>query len=239
MRGVPLVQVPTSLLAQVDASIGGKVGANHAGTKNLVGAVYQPQLVVIDPALLATLPDGELANGMAEVIKTAIIGSAELFERLSLDTASPGERPSEPFLADVVVECARIKAGVVERDPYERDLRRVLNLGHTLGHALEAALDHAISHGEAVGLGLLAAWRIAVRRGRAEARWLEETRALLESVGLPVHFPDVERARIRAALDLDKKRRAGRLTFVLPIEPGRVIIVDDVTEDELLDAMDD
>jgi 3-dehydroquinate synthase len=239
MRGLPFVQIPTTLLAQVDASIGGKVGVNHAGIKNLLGALYQPHLVLTDPGLLSTLPDHELANGMAEVIKTAIIGSADLFERLSLDTASPGERPSGPLLIDAVSECARIKGVVIERDPFERDRRRVLNLGHTIAHALESALDHGISHGEAVGLGLLAAWRVAIARGDAEAHWLDETRALLDNFGLPVEVPEVDASRVRAAIGLDKKRRAGRLTFVLPIRPGHVTIVDDVSEDDLLGALSD
>lgn len=237
MRGLPFVQVPTSLLAQVDASIGGKVGVNHARAKNLLGAVYQPHLVLADPGMLDTLPDVEVANGMAEVIKTAIIGSAELFERLALDTGTDSTRPSAALLADAVAECVRIKGAVVERDPYEHDRRRVLNLGHTLGHALETALGYeGIRHGEAVGLGLLAAWRVAIARGRAEERWLDETRALLENVGLPTGCPDAGDTALRDAMSLDKKRRSGRLTFVLPLHPGRVEIVDDVTDDEVIAA---
>ncbi len=240
MRGLPFVQIPTSLLAQVDASIGGKVGVNHSRAKNLIGAIYQPHLVLIDPGLLDTLPRAELANGMAEVIKTAIIGSADLFERLALDTGASSDRPSVAFLEDVVGECARIKASVVERDPYERDLRRVLNLGHTLGHALESALAYTgIKHGQAVGLGTLAAWRVAVKRRAADARWIEETRALLEHFELPTVVPDVDDNAVRSAMGLDKKRRSGKLTFVLPIEPGRVEIVNDVSDDELIEAMRD
>jgi len=240
MRGLPFVQIPTSLLAQVDASIGGKVGVNHPRAKNLIGAVYQPHLVLIDSGLLDTLPGVELANGMAEVIKTAIIGSPDLFERLALDTGATTDRPSEAFLEDIVGECARIKASVVERDPYEQDLRRVLNLGHTLGHALESALAYTgIKHGQAVGLGILAAWRVAVNRRAADARWIEETRALLEHFGLPTVVPDVDDAAIRSAMGLDKKRRSGKLTFVLPIEPGQVAIVNDVSDDELIEAMRD
>jgi 3-dehydroquinate synthase len=128
---------------------------------------------------------------------------------------------------------------VVELDPFERDLRRVLNLGHTLGHALEAALDYRLAHGAAVGLGTLAAWRVAVARGEAEAEWYQRTRALLERFRLPTGIPEADSARVRDALALDKKRRTGRLTFVLPHRPGRVSIRDDVTEDELIAAMRD
>jgi len=232
MRGLPFVQMPTSLLAMVDASIGGKVGVNDARAKNLVGAVYHPHLVLVDPDLLDTLPARERANGMAEVIKTAIIGDAGLFERLLQKTP--------PAIEDVVAACARVKARVVERDPFERDLRRVLNLGHTAGHALEAALGYrGLAHGEAVGLGLLAAWRVAVARGVAEERWLDDTRRLVELAGLPTRVPDVDPDALRAALRLDKKRREGALTFVLPVRPGRVEIVDDVGEDELLAALGD
>jgi 3-dehydroquinate synthase len=232
MRGLPFVQIPTSLLAQVDASIGGKVGVNHARAKNLVGATYQPHLVLTDPALLDTLPEREFSNGMAEAIKTAIVGDPGLFERLA---QTPG-----PVIDDVVAACVRVKARVVEGDPFERDSRRVLNLGHTLGHALEAALSYrGLPHGAAVGLGLLAAWRIAVARGVAEPVWLERTRELLGRFGLPTEAPAVDEASLRAALQLDKKRRAGGLTFVLPLRPGRVEIVDDVAERELVAALHD
>jgi 3-dehydroquinate synthase len=236
MRGLPVVQVPTSLLAQVDASIGGKTGVNHPRAKNLIGTVHQPLLVLADPQVLDTLPEEEFANGMAEVVKTAIIGSPVLFAELEETAAG---RPDAAFLARMVAECARVKGRVVELDPFERDLRRVLNLGHTLGHALESALDYRLSHGAAVGLGILAAWRVAVARGEAEALWYERTRTLLERFGLPTAVPDADASRVRDALALDKKRRTGRLTFVLPHHPGRVSIRDDVTDDELMAAMSD
>jgi shikimate kinase/3-dehydroquinate synthase len=236
MRGLPLVHVPTSLLAQVDASIGGKVGVNHARAKNLIGAVYQPHLVLIDPSLLDTLPEREWANGMAEVIKTAIIDSPELFEQVERMVSEGGARRAE----EVITECVRLKAGVVEDDPFEVDRRRILNLGHTLGHALESALTFTgPRHGEAVGLGLLAAWRVAIARGCADAEWLSRTRSLLEACGLPTQVPRVDERAVRAALVLDKKRRDGGLTYVLPLRPGCVEVVDDVTEDELLAAIGD
>jgi 3-dehydroquinate synthetase len=143
MRGVAFVQAPTTLLARVDASIGGKVGINHPRVKNLIGTVHQPHLVLTDPDTLATLPARDLAGGMAEVVKTAIIGSPELFERLRAAAESGAPQNNAALLEDSIRECVRIKGRVVEADPYERDLRRVLNLGHTLGHAIEAASGYA------------------------------------------------------------------------------------------------
>ena len=250
MRGVALVQMPTTLLAQVDASIGGKTGVNHPSAKNLIGAVHQPHFVISDPLFLQTLPNEELSAGMAEVIKTAMIGTPELLRnadgqnggsRLYSLLRGASVRPwndavaNPGFFSLCVFESAAIKASVVETDPYERDLRRVLNLGHTLGHALEATLSYqGLRHGEAVGLGLLVALRVAVKRGVAQQEYFDEVRGLLEWCGLPTVIEEVDESAVRKALALDKKRRAGRLTFVLPHRPGHVEIVDDVSEDELL-----
>lgn len=244
MRGLPFVQVPTTLLAQVDASIGGKVGVNHPRAKNLIGAFYQPRLVLSDVSMLDGLPLSEIANGMAEVVKSAIIGSPELFQLLRETAGTVSRGAFEPaardpgFLERCVLECARIKSDIVERDPYERDLRRVLNLGHTLGHALETALEYKrVNHGEAVALGLMAAIRVAVARGRADKSFLEDTSSILGWCSLPVETPPVGRDALRRALQLDKKKTSGRLRFVLPLGPGRVEVVDDASEGELLDAL--
>ncbi|MCH7548255.1 MAG: iron-containing alcohol dehydrogenase, partial [Candidatus Krumholzibacteriota bacterium] len=170
MRGVPWFNIPTTLLAQVDASIGGKVGVNTERAKNLVGAFHQPLVVLSDPDLLTSLPPREIANGMAEVVKTAMIGDAEFFAELV-----GGATIDADFLEHAVRVCSRIKGAIVEADPYERDLRRVLNLGHTLGHALEAAGAYTgLSHGEAVALGLLAALRVAIARGDARTPYLDD-----------------------------------------------------------------
>lgn len=237
MRGLTLVQVPTTLLAQVDASIGGKVGVNHPRVKNLVGTIHQPHLVVADPDTLSTLPPRELAGGMSEVVKTAIIGSANLFERLRESAASGAPQEDPSLLEDCIRQCARIKARIVEEDPFERDRRRVLNLGHTLGHAVEVAAGYGtLTHGEAVSIGLVAAVGVAVKRGVATSDFLEATRGILEACGLPVRMPALEKEALLRAMGSDKKRRSGGLTFVLPVAPGDVRIVDDVSEEDIIAA---
>lgn len=237
MRGVALVQVPTTLVAQADASIGGKVGVNHPRAKNLIGTIHQPHLVLSDPDTLATLPARELAGGMAEVVKTAIIGSPSLFEKLRAASAGGAPQNDPTLLESAVRECVRIKGHIVEADPFERDERRVLNLGHTLGHAIETAAGYGtISHGEAVSIGLVAALNVSVKRGVATSDFLEATKAILIASGLPVHMPVLDAAALASAMGNDKKRRSSGLTFVLPVAPGEVRIVSDVTEDELIRA---
>jgi 3-dehydroquinate synthase len=240
MRGIPFIQIPTTLVSQVDASIGGKVGVNHPRAKNLIGAIYQPVLVLNDPLLLEGLPRREISNGMAEVIKTAIIGSPELYEYVYAAREEPADKKlsDAEFLEYCTFEAARVKADIVEGDPYERDLRRVLNVGHTLGHALESAMEYeGIKHGEAVALGTIAAIRVAVERGRADPAFLNRTVAILEWCGLPTRTPAVDRNLLRRALKLDKKVKSGNLFFILPKAAGDVEIVGDVTEDELLGAL--
>lgn len=242
MRGLPFLQVPTTLLAQVDASIGGKVGVNHPRAKNLIGAIHQPHVIVSDVELLATLSDRDVASGMAEVVKTAVIGAPKLFEELLARSC----RPTRPLIRDIelldrcVSTCARVKARIVEEDPYEHDRRRVLNLGHTLGHALEAAAGYGVlTHGEAVGLGMLAATRVAIGRGEATADFFAAIRTILEASGLPVRAPALDEEAVLRAMAVDKKRRATGLSFVLPVAPGDVRIVDDVEPKEVLAAMKD
>jgi shikimate kinase/3-dehydroquinate synthase len=240
MRGIPFVQIPTTLVAQVDAGIGGKVGVNHPHAKNLIGAFHQPVLVLDDPLMLEGLPPGEISNGMAEVVKTSLVGSPPLYDFLVEGLGEPaGEKLSDPsFLEHCTFESAKVKCEIVERDPYERDLRRVLNLGHTVGHALESALRYEeISHGQAVALGTIAAIRLSVARGRAGRELLERTAAILEWCGLPTRAPRVDREFMRRSLKLDKKTRSGQLHFVLPVDVGKVEIVTDVTEEELLDTL--
>jgi len=240
LRGIPLVQVPTTLLAQVDASIGGKTGVNHPRAKNLIGCFYQPLLVLSDPCTLRTLDDGEIANGMAEVVKTAMIGSAGLFEFIETElAAAPASRLREiGFLERCVSECAAVKAGIVQRDPFEAGERRFLNLGHTLGHALEAAASYeGLDHGQAVSIGLVAAVRIAVARKLVPASLHDRTKSVLERCGLPVEAPPFEKGALLEALHLDKKKKAGRLHCVLPVRLGAVTVVDDVADEELLASL--
>jgi 3-dehydroquinate synthase len=240
MRGVPLVHVPTTLLAQVDSSIGGKTAVNAPTAKNLIGTFYQPHLTLSDPCVLRTLPDDEIANGMAEVVKTALIGSPDLFtfieERLSDDPVRALRETG--FLERCVWDSATVKAAIVERDPCEVGERRVLNLGHTLGHAFEAAAGYSeLTHGQAVSIGLVAAVRIAVERGLADEDLLARVRRTLELCRLPVAAPEFDEAAVRGSLGLDKKKRSGRLHFVLPLRPGSTMVVDDVSEDEMLAAV--
>jgi 3-dehydroquinate synthase len=240
MRGMPLIQIPTTLLAQVDSSIGGKVGVNHPRAKNLIGAVHQPQLVLADINTLSTLPPRQIASGMAEVIKTAIIGAPDLFDALTTTLTGPDALKDLNLLNRCVSVCARVKADIVEIDPYENDRRRVLNLGHTLGHAIEAVAGYGqVLHGEAVGIGMLAAIRVSIARNEATADFFKVTRRMLSACGLPVTMPDLARDALRAAMGLDKKRRASGLTFVLPVAPGTVRLVNDVTPDDILAAVDD
>jgi shikimate kinase / 3-dehydroquinate synthase len=240
MRGMGFVQVPTTLLAQVDASIGGKVGVNLPAAKNLVGNFYQPTLILSDPCTLRTLPPQELANGMAEVIKTAILGSQDLFDLLCSRLSKPQEqsRFDIDFLEQCVSACVSIKATIVEQDPKERGQRRVLNLGHTAGHALEAIAGYqGLSHGEAVAIGFVIAATISLRRRLVDESFVKTVLELNRCYGLPSCPPEFNTDEFLTSLHLDKKKKAGRLRFVLPCGIGICDLVDDVTDDEVLSAM--
>jgi 3-dehydroquinate synthase len=220
LRGVPFVQVPTTLLAQVDSSVGGKVGIDHPSGKNLIGAFCQPRAVFIDPRFLASLSERQFRNGLAEVVKIASALDASFFAFLR-SRAHRLVRTNVRLLEHIIARSVALKGAVVERDEFERDLRRSLNLGHTIGHALEAASGYRLQHGEAVSVGMAAEAGFAVRLGlmtRGEQRRLC---ALLVALGLPVRFPGVrDRARFLAALALDKKGVAGKARFVLPAGIG-------------------
>jgi 3-dehydroquinate synthase len=237
MRGIPVVQVPTTLLAQVDSSIGGKTGVNHRAGKNLIGTFYQPRLVVSDPVVLQTLPEREFASGLYEALKYGIIKDPELFEEFERNTATFLKRDPEA-LEKLVARCAAIKADVVMNDEKESDLRRILNFGHTVGHGLEAAARYTrIKHGEAVGYGMIAAARI----GTALDKLADSDRTRIEgAVGglgrLPaltgMHSKDVLQA-----LQHDKKVRDGAIHFVLPRAIGRVEITPDVPLEVVRDVV--
>ena len=235
LRGIAFVQLPTTLLAQVDASIGGKVAVDHPRGKNLIGAFHQPSLVVADTGTLATLPARELAAGWAEVIKTGVILDADLFALLEreadeLRQARPG--PTETAIR----RCMQLKGGVVSEDERESGRRAILNYGHTVGHAIEAATAYGrYLHGEAVAIGLRAAAHIAVATGCFPADAAARQADLVERFGLPASAPGVDRAAVRAAMGLDKKARAGRLAWVLPTRLGDADVFRDVP-DALVDA---
>jgi 3-dehydroquinate synthase len=233
LRGIRLVQVPTTLLAQVDSAIGGKVGVNLPEGKNLVGAFHAPALVVCDPDVLTTLPRREFRAGLYEVVKYGVIASRDLFDRVSnrLDDIVALDRR---VLAGVIAECCRIKADVVQRDERESGPRRALNFGHTLGHALEAVTRYRrFRHGEAIGWGMLAAARISAARGLMTGNDESRLRDLIERLG---RRPSVSDLRIGDALDViwrDKKVVSGRLHFVLASGIGAIEIATDVSRQEL------
>jgi 3-dehydroquinate synthase len=228
MRGIPLVQIPTTLLAQVDSSIGGKTAVNHPRGKNLIGAFYQPRLVLIDVDTLQTLPPRELRSGLAEVVKYGVISDPVLFQRLEEHTAEV-LRGDTALLAQVIGDCCQIKADVVASDEQEGGLRAILNFGHTFGHAIEAATGFTTyTHGEAVAIGMIWATELSRRLGMCEASLLERLRGLLQTFGLPTALEEPVPG-IRDALVLDKKAVGGRLRFILVEALGKVSIRGDVS----------
>jgi 3-dehydroquinate synthase len=238
MRGVDLVQIPTTVLAQVDASIGGKTGVNLRAGKNLVGTFHQPRIVLIDPALLTTLPDREFRAGLYEALKCGVIGKPELFR--ALETIELKElRRDLVKLEWVIAESVKLKAEVVGADERENGLRRVLNLGHTIGHALEAESEYRrFLHGEAVAWGMIAAATIAAKVERIDALTAARIGDAVQGLG---RLPKVEvRSRnILRRLQSDKKTRNGVVHFVLPREIGKVEIVNDVPELIVTEAVDE
>jgi 3-dehydroquinate synthase len=237
LRGVPVVQVPTTLLAQVDSAVGGKTGVNHPLGKNLIGAYHQPLAVVVDPLLLGTLPRREFRAGLYEVVKYGMIASRSLFDRITLDLAKLFARDPES-LVPVIAESCRIKADVVGADEKESGPRRALNFGHTAGHALEAVTKYRrFRHGEAVGYGMLVAAELGVRRGTLTPADRELLAALIAQMGPLPPVGDLSTSELIAAMGRDKKVVAGTLHFVLPRGIGATAIATDVTTDELRDAL--
>ncbi len=218
LRGVRWVNLPTTLLAMVDASLGGKTGADLPQGKNLVGAFHPPSLVLVDPALLASLPRAELRNGLAEAVKHGIIGDAALFSRC----AAGWESVALDWEA-LIRQAMAVKIRVIEADPYEKGERGALNLGHTIGHALESASGYRLRHGEAVSIGLVAEARLAERIGLAQPGLSALVASVLASLGLPVEISStIDRARLLAAMEHDKKKTGGSVRFTLPQGIGKV-----------------
>jgi shikimate kinase/3-dehydroquinate synthase len=230
MRGVRFAQAPTTLLAMTDASVGGKTGVDLSQGKNLVGAFKQPALVLIDLAVLGTLPAEEIRCGMAEVIKHGIIGAPDLFAELEAN-------PQSPVSVAQLARALPVKIAVVEEDPFEGGRRAVLNLGHTVAHGLERLSDYAMRHGEAVSVGMVAAARIAVKIGLAEPALADRIEAALAAWSLPVTCPPYGADAIYEALAYDKKKRGKVLRWVLPREVGAVEIVEDVSPDIVKSAL--
>lgn len=240
LRGIGVVQVPTTLLAMVDAAIGGKTGVNHPGGKNLIGAFHQPRLVLIDPDTLATLPEREFRAGMAEVIKYGVIGDAELFRELE----AAGERlasirtlPAE-LLQRILERSAAAKARVVAADEREGGLRAILNYGHTLGHVVETLCGYGTYlHGEAVAIGMVAAGELALELGLWNAADQIRQRAVIAAAGLPGRWPELDNAAVLECLQGDKKVRDGCVRFVLPTGLGSVEIRSDVSGEQVVAAL--
>jgi 3-dehydroquinate synthase len=237
LRGVALVHVPTTLLAQVDSAIGGKVGVNHPLGKNLIGAFYQPHAVVVDPLVLGTLPRREFRAGLYEVIKYGMTSSASLFDRVARERKAIFAR-SVDALMPIIAESCRIKSEVVTADEREAGPRRILNFGHTAGHALEAVTSYRrFRHGEAVGYGMLVAAELAHARGALADRDRLALTDLITSLGPLPPIADLSASAILDAMQHDKKIVAGTLHFVLPTAIGATAIVSDVKESELRAAL--
>lgn len=241
LRGVRLIHVPTTLLAMVDSSIGGKTGVNLEGGKNLIGAFYQPHAVVIDFSTLQTLPPQEVRQGFAEIAKAACIASPALFAKLEQNaTAMVSLEPS--VLEEVVKQAVEIKAGIISQDERESRIphaasRMFLNFGHSIGHGLEKASKFSIRHGDAVSIGMAGECGIAVRLGILEQSDAERIERLLSSLGLPTSAPGVDANSVLNAMEYDKKNRGGGLVMALPSAIGSPTIVQGVPREDALDEI--
>lgn len=236
-RGLPFVQIPTTLLSAVDSSVGGKTGVNHPAAKNMIGAFYQPIGVLIDTAALQTLPDREYRAGLAEVVKYGVILDADFFQYLEEHIDQINSRHPDT-VRHIVAQSCRLKADVVERDEFEvSGLRAVLNYGHTFGHAFEALCGYGqLLHGEAVAIGMICASRLAERRGLIGGDVTQRQIELLSALGLPVRLPATIKLSTDAIIDrmrLDKKTVGGRLRFVLPTRMGDVKTFADIPEEDV------
>jgi 3-dehydroquinate synthase len=237
LRGIGLVHVPTTLLAQVDSAIGGKVGVNHLLGKNLIGAFYQPGLVAIDPAFLSTLPRREFRAGLYEVVKYGMTSSPTLFDRVSHETNAIFKRDPDTLVRIIAESCA-VKAQVVSSDEREAGLRRVLNFGHTAGHALEAITKYRrFRHGEAIAYGMLAAAEVAVARGALAEQSRQALARIIVELGPLPPIADLSAKQMLEAIRLDKKVVNGTLHYVLATDIGAWTIASDVTEKELTKAL--
>ncbi|MFO0790668.1 MAG: 3-dehydroquinate synthase [Pirellulales bacterium] len=237
-RGLRFVQIPTTLLAQVDSSVGGKVGVNLTGGKNMVGAFWQPKGVLIDVAVLNTLPEREFRAGLAEVVKYGVIQDAEFFAYLESNVEKVNARDAG-VLAYIVERCCRLKADVVEQDEREETgLRAILNYGHTFCHAFEAGTGYEqLLHGEGVAIGMHCAARLAERLGRVDAAFVARQQKLLEAFDLSLEVPAVDPEELVELMYRDKKVERGKLRFVLPTRMGHVELVRGVSNEDVLAAM--
>ena len=236
-RGIPLIQIPTSLLAQVDSAIGGKTGINHPLGKNLIGAFYQPGLIIVDPAFLLTLPERVYLEGWAEIVKYGMILDADLFEMLEGHISSLHARDAS-LLTKIITRCIQLKMDVVQRDERDGGLRNILNYGHTFGHALEVLTDYGSwLHGEAVAVGMEVAAQIAVARDLLTNENALRQRELLLELRLPQSCPGIDTTSLLEKMQRDKKVRAGHMRWILPTQIGQAGIYDDISFPLIQDAV--
>ncbi|MBQ6352777.1 MAG: 3-dehydroquinate synthase [Lentisphaeria bacterium] len=235
LRGVKVMQIPTTLLAMVDSSVGGKTAIDLPEGKNLVGAFHQPCRVVIEPRLLGTLPKRELANGLAEVVKTAVLGDAALFELLEENAERLYSTPlPEKLYADIILRCCRVKSAIVAADAHEHGCRAFLNYGHTFGHALELLSGFRLAHGEGVAIGMVLAAKLAVRLGICGEELAARQLALLRALELPTRVPaGIDPGACFEAMRGDKKARDGKVVLILPEALGKVRQVSDVPPERI------
>jgi 3-dehydroquinate synthase len=240
MRGVPFVQVPTTLLAMVDSSVGGKTGVNHPMGKNMIGAFYQPKKVLMDLDVLKTLPKEEFLSGMAEVIKYGVIYDAEFFDYLDRNRDTILSLDPDA-LGHIVKRSCEIKAEVVSKDEREGGLRAILNFGHTVGHAVETAENYTMRHGEAVAIGMVYAARLARKTGLCDASVPERVEDLIRSYGLPTNLSALKRRpsvlELMDTMQIDKKAEGGKVKFVLPKKIGEVVITKEWDEQHLRELL--
>jgi 3-dehydroquinate synthase len=233
MRGINYINIPTTLTAQIDAAIGGKTSVDHPAAKNLIGAFFQPRSVYCDPQVLRTLSKREINNGIAEAVKVAMISSSEFFQFIETNLNNILDQDISS-LTTLVLISTRIKAQLLEKDPYETDLRRPLNFGHSIAHAVEALKGFSgIKHGEAVAIGMACATRIALRRQLCSSYTANRLLDLLERIGLPTYLNDISPDTIARFLEPIRLIRGGSLNFVIPTDIGKVIIMDDISNEEI------
>ena len=236
MRGIGFVQLPTTLLSMVDSSSGGKTGVNFEEYKNMIGAFKMPQLVYINTSVLNTLPDREYASGMAEVLKSGLIRDGLFYEWLINNFMEINEREVE-YVTEMLYKCINIKRLYVEKDPYEKNERAILNFGHTIGHALEKYSDFKYSHGECVALGSVAAAYISWKKGNLTSEEYYEIRDMFVPFNLPISIQDIDVDRVIEYTRSDKKNTSGSIRFILLKKIGKGIISEDVTEEEMREAI--
>jgi len=239
LRGIHVVQIPTTLLAMVDASIGGKTGINHSKGKNLIGAFHQPKLVLIDPKTLVTLPKREFKAGMAEIIKYGVISDIDLFELLeNQDNISDISMIEENLLRKIIERSAESKAKIVIKDEKESGVRAFLNYGHTFGHAIENLCGYGKwLHGEAVAMGMVAVGQLAVQRGLWKETEAKRQKRLIEKAGLPSKWPGLELEAVLNSLKGDKKVKDGKVSFVMPLKIGDVRIFNNISNQEINECL--